>query len=127
MKNYQITLTEEQLHLVADAVEDWHRFLAGQCGMNHATSRLDNHHDVQEVLNNVDQLIAPHGRGSSYGWDGSTCLNKHQKKAIAMSYGIYREILHYFAMQHTDNDWNVYKGNTLTCDEQGELIKIKEI
>lgn len=43
-----------------------------------------------------------------------------------MSYGIYREILHHFAKDSKD-EWNVYKGETLTCPEQGGLIKIKEI
>lgn len=128
MKQYQITVSEEHLHLIADAVEDWHRFLAGQCDMNHATSRLHNYHDVHDALvDNIEPLIAPHGRGSSYGWNGSTCPNKHQKKAIAMSYGIFREILHYFAMQRPVQGWNVYQSETLTCEEQGGLIRIKEL
>ena len=30
MKKYRITLTEEQLRLIADCVEDCHRFACGQ-------------------------------------------------------------------------------------------------
>lgn len=78
MKRYSIEVSEEQLRLIANAVEDWHRFLCGQCELHHATSRLDNYHEVNDALmENVEPLIAPYGRGSSYGWNGSTCKNKH--------------------------------------------------
>ena len=121
-KMYTITCSEEQLRLIANAVEDWHRFLAGQCEMANATSMTDNYHELYDILTKqVEPLVA------SYGWDGGTCPNKFQRKAIAMSYGIYRQILHFFAMQRKDNEWDVYKSPTLTCDEQGGLIKIEQI
>lgn len=132
-KMYTITCSEEQLRLIANAVEDWHRFLAGQCEMANATSMTDNHHELYDILTKqVEPLVVPdlamkYGHGASYGWDGSTCPNKFQRKAIAMSYGIYRQILHFFAMQRKDNEWDVYKSPTLTCDEQGGLIKIEQI
>ena len=94
---------------------------------------LDKYHDLYEALNKdirpmvVPELDKKYGRGASYGWDGSTCPNEHQRKAIAMSYGIYRQILHFFSLQRKDNEWDVHKSPTLTCDEQGGLIKIQEI
>ena len=129
-KKYTITCTEEQLRLIASAVEDWHRFLAGQCELSNATSMLKNYHDLYEKLNKeVRPLVVPelYGRGASYGWDGRMCPNKHQRKAIAMSYGIYREVLHFFAKQKPANIWDVYQSPTLTCEEQGGLIEIKEL
>lgn len=30
-------------------------------------------------------------------------------------------------MQRKDGEWDVYKSPTLTCDEQGGLIKIEQI
>ena len=132
-KKFQITCTEEQLRLISRAVEDWSRFLSGQCEMTNATSLLDNHHELYDVLTKqVEPLIVPelylkYGGGASYGWNGGGCPNEYQRKAIAMSYGVYREILHFFAKQLPDDHWNVYKSPTLTCPEQGGLIQIKEI
>lgn len=130
-KLYTITCTEEQLRFISYAVEDWHRFLAGQCEMDYATSYIeptDAMHECREILRKqIHPLVTPLlSLNSSYGWDGSTCPNKAQKKAIAMSYGIYREIKHYFATQNP-NGWDVYQSETLTCPDTGTLIKIKEL
>ena len=131
MKQYTITLSEEHLRLIANAVEDWSRFLSGQCELHNATSLIadiDNYKKVQDVLfKQVHPCVTPElPLNASYGWDGQHCPNDHQRKAIAMSYGIYRQILHFFALRCKDNDWNVYKSSTLTCEEQGGLIQIKE-
>ena len=127
---YQITVSEEQLRLIADAIEDWSRFLGGQTELWHASSMLDTHLELKEKLESLQQLVVPelykkYGAHSSYGWSGSDCPNDYQRKAIAMSYGIYREILHFLALK---NGWhNVYSSSTLTCPEQGGLPIIKEI
>lgn len=129
MKKYQITLTEKQLRLIAECVEDCHRFMSGQMEMHNITSRLDNYHELYDKLYELKPLVTPEltHRGSSYGWNGGHCPNEHQRKFIAETYPIYREILHFFACQQTVNDWNVYRNETLTCEEGGEPIKIKEI
>ena len=130
---YRITCTEEQLRLIEEAVEDWHRFLAGQCEMHNATSMLENHHELYDILTKqVEPLVVPelaqkYGHGACYGWNGITCPNKYQRKAIAMSYNIYRQIRHFFSMQRTDNEFDVYKSPTLTCDENGGLIKVEKL
>ena len=128
-KTFTLTLTESQLHLIANAIEDWHRFLAGQCAMNNATSTLKDCRQIQDVLNTMVQpLIVPElSANASYSWDGGNCPNEHQRKAIAMSYGIFREILHYFATHPKGDYWNCYQSETLRCEEQGPLIKIEEI
>lgn len=131
MKQYTITCNEEQLGLIANAVEDWSRFLSGQCELDNATCYIEPTDAMQNcrdiMREQIHPLITPLlPLNASYGWDGSTCPNKHQKKAIAMGYGIYRQIRHFFALQKP-RDWNVYNSETLTCPEQGPLIQIKEI
>lgn len=128
-KKYKVTFTESQLRLVAEAVEDWSRFLSGQCELRQATSMLPNYRQIVEVLNkNIKPLVTPElPQNASYGWNGGTCPNKHQRKAIAMSYGIYREIYHFFACQPPKTDWNCYQSETLRCEEQGPLIQIEEL
>ena len=128
-KRYTITCTESQLRMISSAIEDWHRFLSGQCELSNATAMCKEMHKVQDILNEqVRPYIVPelYYMGSSYGWDGRCCPNDYQRKMIAMSYGIYRQIEHFFALQHPENDWNVYLSPTLTCKEQGPLIKIEE-
>lgn len=129
MKKFTITCTEEQLRLVANAVEDWSRFLCGQCEMENAASLLDTYRELKDKLHDeVHPLVAPElPLNASYGWSGGDCANKHQKKAIAMSYGIYREIRHFFALRNNSDSWNVYRGETLRCEEQGPLIQIEEV
>lgn len=47
--------------------------------------------------------------------------DEHQRKFIAKTYAIYREILHKIVNN------GVYKRPTLTCEEGGELPIIKEV
>lgn len=42
MKKYTITLTEDQMILIADCVEDIRRFLCGDTELHHTTSVLRN-------------------------------------------------------------------------------------
>lgn len=130
-KLYQITLNEEQLRLMCAAVEDWHRFLAGQCEMSNATAYIENTHEARESLQKyVRPYIVPElpHPGSAYKWNGGSCPNKYQRKAIAMSYMLYREPIHFLTVNAEEKmDWNVYNSDTLTCHEQGPLIKIEEV
>ena len=129
-KEYTITLTESQMRLMADAIEDWSRFLSGQCEMWHAISLLENYKETKE---NLETFVRPYvvpelkDRGASWSWNGGGCPNEHQRKAIAMSYMLYREIIHYLTVhQEKDMSWNCYNSPTLTCPEQGPLIRIKK-
>lgn len=120
------------MRLVAEGMEDYHRFLAGECRMMNATQYVKPSQDMHNLRENLEMVahirMAPNEPyGSSYDWAGNHCLNEHQRKAIAMSYMIYREILHIFAMQHPNDVWNTYQNATLTCEEQGPLIKIEEV
>lgn len=131
MKKYTITLTEEQMRLVAEGMEDYHRFLAGECRMANATQYVQPAPAMHSLRDQLEKVAHPKMApglmyNSSYDWAGNNCPNERQRKAIAMSYMIYREILHHFAMQRPEVDWNTLQYPTLTCEEQGPLIKIEE-
>lgn len=127
-KKYQITLTEEQLILMARCVEDCSRFAAGQTGLGNTLLFLDirPYFVLLEKLRDLKPLVTPGlGRGESYGWNGSNCPNEEQRKFIAQSYYLYREIYH----QHNlaEGIDNVYTSETLRCADSGEPIQIKVI
>lgn len=134
-KKYRITLTETQLRLMIDAVEDWHRFLAGDCRMDNATSYIEDASDMhlcRRLINEAaHQFIVPeykYSLDSRHKWSGITCHRENQRKAIAMSYMLYREPLHFLTINSDKYmSWNTYNSETLTCPEQGELIKIEEV
>ena len=72
MKNdeqkYTLTVTESQLRLIADCVEDMSRFMSGQMELWNATSRLDNFVELKERLNDLHSLVTPNlSRNASYG------------------------------------------------------------
>lgn len=127
-KKYQITLTEEQLMLMARCVEDCSRFAAGQTGLVNTLLFIDRYprFELRRNLKDLQSLVTPDlGRGASYGWNGSNCPNEVQRKFIAQSYYLYREIYH----QHnlTEGIINVYTSETLRCADSGETIQIKVI
>lgn len=131
MKKYTITLSEEQMRLIAEGMEDYHRFLSGECRMMNATQYVTPAYAMHNLRDDLEKVahsaMAPNVLfGGAYDWAGNNCPNDHQRKAIAMSYMIYREILHHFAMQRPRDTWNCLQDTTLTCEEQGELITIKE-
>lgn len=135
-KKYQITLTEKQLMLMARCVEDCSRFAAGQTELLNTllstffNSRLSTdrylYFVLLEKLRDLQLLVTPSlGRGASYGWNGSGCPNEEQRKFIAQSYYLYREIYH----QHNlaEGIDNVYTSETLRCKDSGEPIQVKVI
>ena len=130
-KKWRIELTEHQLRLIAKCVEDCHRFIAGQMGLDNSTAFLKHYRELSEELRKLQPLVTPElGRGASYGWDGSTCAEENQRKFIAETYYLYREIYHQLTLEaakHKDMGYNVYLGETLTCSESGEPIKVERV
>lgn len=125
-KQYRITVSESQLRMIADCVEDCHRFMAGQTELQNCTSTLELQDEVQEELKSIQRLVTPHiGHGSSYKWNGGACPNEWQRKFIAASYYLYREIRHFDAVNR-DVD-TVYRSPTLTCEDSGMPIVIEEV
>ena len=130
-KKWRIELTEHQLMLMAKCVEDCSRFISGQMELSNSTSCLKHCRHLGEELHTLQPFVTPElGRGASYGWNGGSCPNDHQRKFIAETYYLYREIYHQVTLDKAkdkDMDWNVYLGETLTCDESGEPIKVERI
>ena len=130
-KKWRIELTEHQLRLIANCVDDCHRFIGGHMELSNSTACLDNYHTLSKKLNELQPLVTPHlERGASYGWDGGSCQDDNQRKFLAETYYLYREIYHKMTIEdakHNDIGWNVYLGETLTCDESGEPIKVERI
>ena len=130
-KKWQIEPTEHQLLLMAQCVEDCHRFICGQMGLSNSTACLKHYRELSEELDKLQPFVTPLlGRGASYGWNGGSCPDDNQRKFIAETYYLYREIYHQLtldAAKHKDMGYNVYLGETLTCSESGEPIKIEKI
>ena len=128
---WRIELTERQLRLIANCVEDCHRFIGGQMELSNSTSCLEHHYELSEELDKLQPLVTPRlGHGASYGWSGGSCPNDNQRRFLAETYYLYREIYHQLTLEaamHKDMGWNVYLGETLTCNESGEPIKVERI
>lgn len=131
-QKYTLTVTESQLRLIADCVEDMSRFMGGQMELWNATSRLDNFIELKERLNDLHSLVTPDlSRNASYGWNGGGCPNKNQEEFIAKTYAIYREIRHKMRELNRkpveEYDYCVYDSPTLTCELGGELPVIEKV
>ena len=128
---WRIELTEHQLRLIANCVEDCHRFIAGQMGLSNSTACLKHGRHLGEILGTLQSFVTPElERGASYGWNGSSCPDKLQRKFIAETYYLYREIYHQLMLDMSKNKdmyCNVYLDETLTCSESGEPIKVERI
>ena len=130
-KKWRIELTEHQLRLMAQCVEDCHRFIGGQMGLSNSTACLKHYSELREALDKLQPLVTPLlGRGASYGWNGGSCPDKNQRKFIAETYYLYREIYHQLTLEAAKDramGWNVYLGETLTCKDSGEPIKVERV
>ena len=130
-KKWRIELTEHQLKLIVNCVEDCHRFIGGQMELSNSTVCLERYFEFKEELEKLKQFVTPQlGRGASYGWNGGSCPNEDQRKFLAETYYLYREIRHQITLdeaKYEDMGCNVYLGETLTCNESGEPIKVERI
>ena len=128
---WRIELTEHQLRLIANCVEDCHMFIGGQMELSNSTVCLERYFEIREELEKLKPLVTPRlGRGASYGWNGGSCPNEDQRKFLAETYYLYREIRHKITLdeaKYEDMSWNVYLGDTLTCKDSGETIKVERI
>lgn len=122
MKKYRITLTKEQLMLIANCVEDCHRFACGDTALWNTIASMSASGELMAKIRELHDFAVPElDANQYYDWAGNGCKNKHQKGFIAKTYAIYREILHKAVNE------GVYKHPTLTCEDNGELPIIEEI
>ena len=130
-KKWRIELNDKQLRLIANCVEDCHRFIGGQMELSNSTSCIKHGRHLGEELSTLQAFVTPLlERGASYGWNGGSCPDDNQRRFIAETYYLYREIYHQLTLEaakHKDMDWNVYLGETLTCKESGEPIKVERV
>lgn len=121
-KKYRITLTEHQLMLIANCVEDCHRFAAGQTDLHYTASSFRTSKALRDKLRDLHDDVVPELLpGQSYDWAGTHCPDNYQRQFIAETYPLYREIYHKVINER------VYKHPTLTCEEGGPLPVIEEI
>ncbi len=122
MKKYRITLTELQLLLIANCVEDCHRFACGETALWNTIASMDAHRELKAKMKELHDFAVPElDSNQCYDWAGNGCESRIQKKFIATTYAIYREILHKVVNE------GVYKHSTLTCEDNGGLPIIEEI
>lgn len=99
--------------------------------LSNSTACLKHYRELSQELGKLQTFVTPElGRGASYGWSGGSCQNENQRKFIAETYYLYREIYHKMTIEdakHKDMSWNVYLGETLTCKYSGETIKVERI
>ncbi|HIY88173.1 MAG TPA: hypothetical protein H9824_05660 [Candidatus Bacteroides pullicola] len=123
MRKYTITLNEEQMLLISRCIEDISRFLAGDTGLYHTIAALDNWRELAQKLRLMQTFVTPElDFRSNYGWNGMHCPNEHQRKLIAQTYYLYREMLHQYNLANDIH--NVYSSSTLRCADSGEPITI---
>lgn len=126
-RRYRLTVSEGQLRMIADCVEDMSRLMAGQTDMWNTLSRLDKYYEIRERLEELKPLVTPGlERNASYGWDGGGCPERRQAEYIARGYALYREILHRMRVLRRGKDsgkgeYCVYDSPTLRCELGGEL------
>lgn len=127
MKKYRIELSEEQMSLIAQCLEDVCRFASGQWEMQNTIEamvrglpfdeQIARRDEAEYFLNKAKRVLLPDlPDNASKGYNGS--------EFIGNTYQIYRTILHQLAK---DNDWNnVYSSPALPSGNLG-TIKIEAV
>ena len=127
MKKYKIELTEEQMLLVANCLEDVSRFASGQWEMRFTIEEMVRGLEFdegmqrikksQDLLNEVKKVLLPElSDNQSKSYNGT--------EFIGNTYQIYRTILHHIAIE---NNWdNVYSSPALDSGTMG-TVKIEKL
>lgn len=124
---YRIELSEEQMSLVAQCLEDVSRFASGQWEMQNTIEAMVKHLDfdiqikrrdeAKMLLKQAKRVLLPElADNSSKGYNGSDFIGN--------TYQMYRTILHQFAKDK--NRDNVYSSPALPSGNLG-TIKIEAI
>jgi hypothetical protein len=127
MKKYKIELTEEQMILVANCLEDISRFASGQWEMRFTIEEMvrglefdeaiNRKRKSEELLNQVKNILLPDTPdNSSKSYNGSDFIGN--------TYQIYRTILHHLAVENKLD--NVYSYPALESGNMG-TVKIEKI
>ena len=122
MKKYTIELSESQMSLIAQCLEDVSRFASGQWAMQNTVEamvkglpfeeQIRRRDESEEFLMQAKKVLLPEmSDNSSKGYNGT--------EFIGNIYQIYRTILYQFAI---DNNWdNVYSSPALPSGNLGTI------
>jgi len=127
MKKYKIELSEDQMRLIADCLDDISRFAGGQWEMQNTIEamvkglpvdeQLKRRNEAEELLRQAKKVLLPDMTDNYIKGYNST-------EFIGNTYQIYRTILHKLAV---DNNWNnVYSSPALPSGNMG-VIKIEKL
>ncbi len=125
MKKYTIELSEDQLRLVANCLEDVSRFAAGQCELRYTVEMMLHNSDITfdesiKRRDEVDLLMKQIKRTLLPELSENASLSYNTTPFIGNVYQIYRTILHRLAV---DNNWNnVYSSPALPSGDMGEVV-----
>ena len=117
-KKYILELTEEQYNLIGLSVEIVHRVSVGQ--VEELDQILPKEIDREVLVKLKEQAFPELAFNESYKWCGGYKGSDNEKTNKAFShlqaatYAIYREMLHYNAIQ--EHQFNVYQSPTLRCE-----------
>lgn len=126
-KRYTIELSEEQMRLISDCMDDVSRFAAGQWQLRSTIEemlrglpfeeQMKRRNEAEELLRQAKQVLLPDfADNQSFGYNST--------EFIGNTYQITRTILYQLAK---DNDWdNVYSSPALASGTLG-TIKIEQI
>lgn len=65
-KKYRITVSESQLRMIANCVEDCSRFMGGDLELHNCTSKLPSYYELHDELKKLQHYVTPHlSRGVS--------------------------------------------------------------
>lgn len=127
MKKYRIELSEDQMRLVANCLEDVSRFASGQWELRYTIEemlkglpfdeQMERRDQVEELLKQTKRVLLPDfPNNANKGYNGS--------EFIGNVYQIYRTILYQLAK---DNNWdNVYSSPALPSGTLG-TVKIESV
>jgi len=124
---YRIELSEEQMSVIAQCLEDVSRFASGQWEMQNTIEamvkglpfeeQIKRRDEAEELLRQAKKVLLPEMQdNSSKGYNGTDFIGN--------TYQIYRTILFQLAK---DNNWNnVYSSPALASGNMGN-VKIEQI
>jgi hypothetical protein len=126
-KKYKIEVSESQMLLIAQCLEDLSRFASGQCEMQNTIEamvkgldfdiQIERRDDAEKLLKQAKRVLLPKVTDN-----GSLTYNG--TNFIGNTYQIYRTILFQLAK---DNNWNnVYSSPALASGNMGN-VKIEQI
>ena len=126
-KIYQITLSEDQLRLIANCIEDCHRFASGQLTDSHTIEEILSELPNDEVImmqSDIDYHLKQLKKVLFQNLQPNEFKNYNGSEFLGNTYHIYRSILHRLAIDNTLN--NVYSSSFLHSGNMG-AVRIEQI